>query len=74
MRCKHQNFNLISVCVYRNDAIKEGCLAVEFRSPIQNTNESGLLLFGFEDLLSKSLCSNLQFTVILEDLTVRYPA
>ena len=44
-----------------------------YRSPSQSISESKSFLSGLEDLLSNTLCSNSQFTIILGDLNARSP-
>ena len=53
---------------------KKGYVAVVYRSPSQSTSEFESFLSGLEDLLSNSLCSKSQFTVVLGDLNARSPA
>ena len=53
---------------------KKGYVAVVHISPSQSTSEFESFLSGLEDLLSNTLCSKSQFTVVLGDLNSRSPA
>ena len=52
---------------------KKGYVAVVYRSPSQSTSEFESFLSGLEDLLSKTICSKSQFTIILGDFNARSP-
>ena len=53
---------------------KKGYAAVVYGSPSQSTSKFESFLFGLKDLLSNTLCSKSQFTIILGDLNARSPS
>ena len=71
--CKHHILTECLVCEVTIQNTK-GYVAAMYRSPSQSTSEFESFLSGLEDLLSNSLCSKSQFTVVLGDLNARSPA
>ena len=50
---------------------KKRCIAVMYRSPTLSNIEFESFLSGFEDMLSRVLCSQSQFTVFLGEFNPR---